>query len=40
MLNHAHKWNSTPGRWLCKLVERRPKRLETVALANKMARII
>ena len=40
MLNHAHKWNSAAGQWLCKLVERRPRRLATVALANKLGRII
>jgi len=40
MLNHAHKWNSAAGQWLRKLVERRPTRLATVVVANKMARII
>ncbi|WP_010518266.1 IS110 family RNA-guided transposase [Komagataeibacter oboediens] len=40
MLYRAQKWNSAAGVWLCKLLERRPGRLATVALANKMARII
>lgn len=40
MLNHAHKWNSAAGQWLCKLVEHRPRRLATVALSNKLARIV
>jgi len=40
MLNRAHQWNSAAGQWMCQLIERRPRRLATVALANKMARII
>ncbi|GBQ49016.1 IS110 family transposase (plasmid) [Komagataeibacter sucrofermentans] len=40
MLYRAQKWNSAAGAWLCKLLERRPGRLATVALANKLARII
>jgi len=40
MLYRAQKWESAAGAWLCKLLERRPGRLATVALANKLARII
>ena len=40
MLHRAHKWDSAAGQWLCELMARRPRRLATVALANKMARII
>ncbi|PYD59492.1 IS110 family RNA-guided transposase, partial [Gluconacetobacter entanii] len=40
MLYRAQKWDSAAGVWLCKLLERRPGRLATVALANKLARII
>ena len=36
----AQKWTSAAGAWLCKLLERRPTRLATVALANKLARIV
>jgi transposase len=32
-------WNSAVGAWLRKILERRPARLATVAMANKMARI-
>jgi transposase len=35
----AAQWNSAVGAWLRGLLERRPMRLATVALANKMARI-
>ncbi|QEE86233.1 IS110 family transposase (plasmid) [Acetobacter oryzoeni] len=40
MLHRAQKWESAAGQWLCELMARRPRRLATVALANKMARII
>ena len=39
MVYRAERWNSAAGAWLRKVLERRPARLATVALANKMARI-
>jgi len=39
MVYRAEKWNSAAGAWLRSLLERRPVRLATVALANKMARV-
>ena len=39
MAFRAAQWNSAAGAWLRGLLERRPMRLATVALANKMARI-
>jgi transposase len=39
MVHRAPKWNSALGVWTRGLLERRPVRLVTVALANKMARI-
>ncbi|HZC93344.1 MAG TPA: IS110 family transposase [Mycobacterium sp.] len=39
MVQRADGWNSAVGAWLRKILERRPVRLVTVALANKMARI-
>lgn len=39
MVYRAASWHSALGAWLRKLLERRPVRLATVALANKMARI-
>ena len=39
MLGHAEGWHSAAGGWLRNILERRPARLATVALANKMARI-
>src|SRR5262249_19889784 len=39
MIHRAAGWNSAVGIWLRKILERRPARLATVALANKMARI-
>ena len=39
MVHRAPKWNSAVGVWTRGLLERRPVRLVTVALANKMARI-
>jgi len=39
MVYRAGAWNSAAGAWLRGLLERRPVRLVTVALANKMARI-
>jgi transposase len=39
MLGRAEGWHSAVGGWLRSILERRPVRLVTVALANKMARI-
>jgi error-prone DNA polymerase len=39
MVYRAGRWNSAAGAWVRGLLERRPVRLATVALANKMARI-
>jgi transposase len=39
MVSRAAAWNSAAGAWVRGLLERRPVRLVTVALANKMARI-
>jgi error-prone DNA polymerase len=39
MVHRAGAWNSAAGAWVRGLLERRPVRLATVALANKMARI-
>lgn len=39
MVHRADGWKSAVGAWLRKALERRPTRLVTVALANKMARI-
>jgi error-prone DNA polymerase len=39
MVNRAEHWDSALGAWLRGLLERRPARPATVALANKMARI-
>jgi error-prone DNA polymerase len=39
MLGHAEGWHSALGGWLRNILQRRPARLATVALANKMARI-
>ena len=39
MVHRAGAWNSAAGAWVRELLERRPVRLATVALANKMARI-
>jgi transposase len=39
MVFRADGWNSAVGAWLRSVLERRPVRLATVALANKMARI-
>ena len=39
MVYRAGVWNSAAGAWARGLLERRPVRLATVALANKMARI-
>ena len=38
MVHRAAQWNSAAGAWLRELLERRPVRLVTVALANKTAR--
>ena len=39
MVHRAATWNSAAGAWVRGILERRPARLATVALANKMARI-
>ena len=39
MVYRADGWNSAIGGWLRKVLERRPVRLVSVALANKMSRI-
>ena len=39
MVRRAAPWNSRAGRWVQGVLARRPVRLVTVALANKMARI-
>ncbi len=39
MVHRAARWNSAAGVWTRGVLERRPVRLVTVALANKMARI-
>jgi transposase len=39
MVHRAAQWNSAAGVWARGILERRPVRLVTVALANKMARI-
>jgi error-prone DNA polymerase len=39
MVYRAPQWNSVVGMWTRTILERRPVRLVTVALANKMARI-
>jgi error-prone DNA polymerase len=39
MVYRAARWNSAAGAWTRGLLERRPVRLVTVALANKTARI-
>src|SRR5689334_11340757 len=39
MLGRAEGWHSALGAWLRDILQRRPARLVTVALANKMARI-
>jgi transposase len=39
MVHRATRWNSAAGVWTRGILQRRPVRLVTVALANKMARI-
>jgi error-prone DNA polymerase len=39
MVYRAPQWNSAAGLWIRGILQRRPVRLATVALANKMARI-
>lgn len=39
MVYRAEQWNSDVGEWLRGVLQRRPVRLATVALANKLARI-
>ena len=40
VIRHAKPESKTPNPWLLKLLERRPRKLAAVALANKMARIL
>ena len=40
MVRRAERWNSAAGAWVRNVLARRPARLATVALANKMARIV
>ena len=40
MARRAGQWNSAAGAWVRGVLARRPARLATVALANKMARIV
>ena len=40
MVRRAGQWNSAAGVWVRGVLARRPARLATVALANKMARIV
>lgn len=39
MVHRAEQWSSAVGRWTKSILQRRPARLVTVALANKIARI-
>ncbi len=39
MVRRAGQWNSAAGAWVRSVLARRPARLATVALANKMARV-
>ena len=39
MIYRAEQWNSSTGTWIVGVLQRRPARLATVALANKIARI-
>ena len=39
MVRRAERWNNAAGAWMRELLVRRPARLATVALANKMARV-
>jgi transposase len=40
VVRHAAMRGSTPGYWLASMLSRKPRMLVTVALANKMARIV
>ena len=40
VIRHAKPESKMPNPWLLKLLERRPRKLAAVALANKMARIL
>jgi len=40
MIRRAQSWNSAVGAWVRSALERRPVRLVSVALANKMARMV
>ncbi len=40
VIRHARPGSKTASAWLLKLLERRPRKLAAVALANKVARIV
>jgi transposase len=40
VIRHARPESQTASPWLLKLLERRPRKVVAVALANKMARIV
>jgi transposase len=40
VIRHAKPGSKSASAWLLKLLERRPRKLAAVALANKMARIV
>jgi transposase len=40
VVRHAALRGSTPGSWLARMLSRKPRMLVTVALANRMARIV
>jgi transposase len=40
VISHAKPGSKSASAWLLKLLERRPRKLAAVALANKMARIV
>jgi transposase len=40
VINHAKPGSKSASAWLLQLLERKPRKLAAVALANKMARIV
>jgi len=40
VVHHANRRGSPSGSWLARMLQRKPRMLVTVALANKMARIV
>ncbi len=40
MIRHAKPGSKTASPWLLQLLERRPRKVAAVALANKMARVL